>query len=318
MVKTLSLVEEQAEQILRNYAESHRKSNVTLAPTQGPLIWQKSTSYVGLFYEYTVALYSGCQFGCTYCYVPEVQRGLPSALGGWGGYVRVRPHGVALLERYKEELVGKTLFMSATTDPYQWVERDFLLTRAGLEKLAGMDFSYLLISTRSNLILRDIDILTDKRFRGRIEVGISISSDIPGVRERLEPKTPLYRKRFEVAQALRKHGIPVRIHAAPLAKYSADYLHMISDCADWAWFDGADYGASKPGRNAGLLYEHGEARRHAEDARLFLGEQRVGFGREHFGWKWDHTHQGITSLPKREGQLTPPRRTQKGKAHDNS
>jgi DNA repair photolyase len=319
MAKTLTPVEEQAEQILRDYAERNQKFNVTLAPSQGPLIWQKPSSYVGLSFSYTFALYSGCIFGCSYCYVPEVQHGLPSALGGWGGYVRVRPHGVALLERYRDELIGQTLFMSATTDPYQWVERDFLLTRAALEKLAEMDFSYLLISTRSNLILRDLDILTDRRLQGRVEVGISISSDIPSIREKLEPKTPLYRKRFEVAKALRDHGIPVRVHAAPLARYSENYLRMISDCADWAWFDGADYGASKPGKTAGLLYDHDEARRHAEDARLLLGETRVGFGREHFGWRWKPASQMIIPLPTRDSQLTAPKRNkQKGDARGNS
>lgn len=54
------------------------------AATQQPLIWQSRRSFVHQF-DWTLAAYSGCQMGCTYCYLPDVLWNLPDKLGGGEG-----------------------------------------------------------------------------------------------------------------------------------------------------------------------------------------------------------------------------------------
>ncbi|MDQ6661395.1 MAG: hypothetical protein M3Z24_10565 [Chloroflexota bacterium] len=272
-----------------------QKFLIAEAKTHNPLILQKKTSFVKDF-DYTLASYSGCTYGCSYCYVPVVQHGLPDRRGGWGNYVDIRSRCIESLLKQREKLTGASIFMSATTDPYQPVEAQYRLTRAVLETLAEIPFGFLLISTRSGLVLRDIDLFTDPRLQGRVEIGISIPSDMPEIHAALEPKTALFIGRFTIARRLRDAGIPTRIHAAPLAMHSADFVQCMADSAHWIWFDGAGHGAKtvEPGKS--LLYDLAETRRFAREAARGIGKERVGFGRVHYAWRWD----------RERGRIVPP------------
>jgi DNA repair photolyase len=261
---------------------------VTEAKTQQPLILQKPGSFVGGF-SYTLAAYAGCEFGCTYCYVPHVLKGLAQRRGGWGSYVDVRSRCVGLLLRQAHKLAGKSIFMSATTDPYQPAEAQMRLTRGLLEALADIPFSFLLISTRSGLVLRDLDIFTDPRMQSRVEIGLSIPSDIPGAHGDLEPCTSKFAGRFRVLQRLHATGVATRVHAAPLARHTPEFFHQASDCADWLWIDGTGHGARRSAAGEKWLYSYDAARFQAKRATELLGVDRVGFGRERFAWRWNRS-----------------------------
>lgn len=259
---------------------------ITEAKTQQPLILQKETSFVGGF-NFTLAPYTGCEYGCEYCYVPHVLKGLPEKRGGWGNYVDLRSQCVALLQRQAAKLEHMSIFLAATTDPYQPQEAQAKLTRGLLEALADIPFDFLLISTRSGLILRDLDILTDSRMRGRVEVGLSIPSDLPEAHTALEPRTAKFAGRFMVLRRLRAAGVPTRVHAAPLGRHTPAFLDLAGDCADWLWIDGAGHGARRKEAGAKWLYTYGEALHVAEQASLLLGAERVGYGRDRFAWRWN-------------------------------
>lgn len=278
------------------------KVAVQEAKTQDPLIWQSQHSFLNQF-DGTLSSYSGCPFKCGYCYVPDLQWGLPERLGGWGNYVHPRSRCAEYLRRHIEELDGTSLFMSATTDPYNPFEGQYLLTRKLLETLVESKMSFLLISTRGTLVLRDLDIFTDARMKGRIEIGISILSDLDEtVHTALEPFTPSFRKRFtQVAYKLKKANVPVRIQAAPLALHSADFYTMAADCADWLWMNEPHHSAG--GNPAFLPWFYTEAEAHqlteAAQAHPQLGPARIGYGRDQFAYRWDAQRQGIVPPPPR-------------------
>ncbi len=273
---------------------------ITEAKTQQPLIQQRANSFVRGF-DYTLASYSGCAYGCSYCYVPDVQHGLPMKRGGWGTYVDVRSRSIDLLQRQANRLSGASIFLSATTDPYQPCEAKELLTRRMLEILADTDFAFLLISTRSGLVLRDLDIFTDARMRHRVEIGLSIPSDLTKAHEELEPRTAPFAGRFATVRRLREAGIATRVHAAPLALCTQFFVPKVGDAADWLWVDGAGHGARKTPRGQYWLSSYNVAESFAVEAAQQLGQSRVGFGRDRFAWRWSPV----------QNQITPPVRGEK-------
>lgn len=258
------------------------------AKTRQPLILQKPTSFVGDF-TYTLAPYSGCEYACSYCYVPHVLQGMPQKRGGWGNYVDLRSQSVKLVQRQAAKLEDASIFLSATTDPYQPQEAQAKLTRGLLEALADIPFAFLLISTRSGLILRDLDILTDSRMRDRVEVGLSIPSDIPEAHSDLEPRTATFAGRFNVLRRLHAAGISTRVHAAPLGRHTSAFLDLAGECANWLWVDGAGHGARRSEAGAKWLYTYSEAQQVTEQAVSLLGADRVGYGRDRFAWRWNGT-----------------------------
>lgn len=288
---------------------------VQQAVTQQPLIWQSRRSFVHQF-DWTLAAYSGCAMGCVYCYLPDVLWNLPDKLGGWGNYVHVRSRSVELLARQLDQLEGTSGFMSATTDPYQKVEGEYRLTRRLLEMLVDSKMRFLLISTRGTLVLRDLDIFTDPRMKGRIEIGVSIPSDLDQAHLALEAHTPAFKGRFAVARRLKEAGVPVRIHAAPLVLHTPSFYDRAADCADWLWLDYTQHGARDHPESSFWYYSREEVQALAAGAAQHpsLGEGRLGLGRDRFGWRWDGAAQHIVPPPPR---VKYPPAKRKGESHGN-
>jgi DNA repair photolyase len=251
------------------------------------LVAQKPTSFIRDF-DYSINPYGGCAFACAGCYVPDLLFGAAERKGGWGSYVEARVRAAAILERRKEQLAGKTFFMSPTTDIYQPAERRFRLTRALLEVLRDTPFEWGLLSTRSPLILEDLELL--RSFGPRLEVGISLPSDLETVRRRLDPKNPPVAARLRAARALKDAGIAVRLQVAPMQPHSADFPYLAGEAAHWVWIDHAAHlrVAGPAFRAAGM--EEVLSRPWVEEQvarwRAVLGPDRVGYGQPDFSRRW--------------------------------
>ena len=82
----------------------------------------KATGFMDA-YDFTLNPYSGCSFGCTYCYAAFFSRDVQKR-DNWGYWVTVKENAVELLEKRKPGVLdGKLIYMSSVTDPYQPVER---------------------------------------------------------------------------------------------------------------------------------------------------------------------------------------------------
>ena len=141
-------------------------------------------------YDFTLNPYSGCGFGCEYCYARFFA---PSARQRetWGKWVSVKRNGRELMTtacRSGALKTGDAIYMSSVTDPYQPVEQRLGLTRAILEAMLECGVQpRLTIQTRSPIVTRDIDLL--RRF-DKVRVNFSIPTDSEAVRLRYEPHAP--------------------------------------------------------------------------------------------------------------------------------
>jgi hypothetical protein len=89
----------------------------TIEYSQAASILSKATGFIDAF-DYTLDPYSGCTFGCTYCYAAFFTRNHEQQ-DSWGHWVRVKENALDLLKRKRTKpLTGKTIFMSSVTDPY--------------------------------------------------------------------------------------------------------------------------------------------------------------------------------------------------------
>ncbi len=112
-------------------------------------------------YDYTLNPYSGCFFGCTYCYAAFFSRNSEKR-DTWGAWVNVKENAVEALEKQIQTSIdtlnGKLIYMSSVTDPYQPVERTLKLTRSLLATLADGHRPKVVVQTRSPDVVRDTDL----------------------------------------------------------------------------------------------------------------------------------------------------------------
>ena len=104
--------------------------------------------------DYVINPYIGCSHGCKYCYASFMKR-FTGHKEKWGDFVDVKRCDKKMSLK---KISKKNVFLSSVTDCYNKLEEKYLITRGILEQLVDSD-CYLSISTKSKLILRDIDLL---------------------------------------------------------------------------------------------------------------------------------------------------------------
>ncbi len=178
-------------------------------------ILTKATGFMDA-YDFTLNPYSGCSFGCTYCYAAFFSHSTDKR-DSWGQWVKVKENAVERLQQRRGSLDGKLIYMSSVTDPYQPIERDLKLTRGLLEVLASHHRPKLVVQTRSPDVVRD-----EALFRrivangGRVQVNLTVTTDDEEVRRTFEPSCPNNRVRLQAAGELRKAGVDTCITMTPL------------------------------------------------------------------------------------------------------
>lgn len=164
-------------------------------------------------YDYTLNPYSGCSFGCNYCYAAFFARSTEQK-DNWGKWVKVKENALQLLIKWrKKPLIDKTIYLSSVTDPYQPIEKELELTRSILNELVNYHKPRLVIQTRSPLITRDIDLLTKFDV---VQVNMTVTTDSENVRKAFEPICPSNKSRLKAIQEVTASGIQTCITMTPL------------------------------------------------------------------------------------------------------
>jgi DNA repair photolyase len=183
---------------------------------------------------YSMNPYQGCEHGCIYCYARNTHEyyGYNAGLD-FESNIIVKPNAPAIL---KKQLDAKSwdpdvIMLAGNTDCYQPAEKKFQITRKLLEVLLEYKNPVGII-TKNALIQRDVDILSEMAKRNLVCVNFSVTSLKEETRLLLEPRTATGKKRLQAMEFLAKHGIPVRVMAAPMIPFiNSDELPEILKAA---------------------------------------------------------------------------------------
>jgi DNA repair photolyase len=228
-------------------------------------------------YTHTLNPYAGCAFGCSYCYVRRMPVGLFAAQS-WGEWVDVKQIDVEAFRREWRRLRSRgpmTVFMGSATDPYQPAEARYGIARTLLETMTEWPPDFLLLQTRSPLVVRDKKLLL--RFGSRVRVSLTIETDLESVRRRFTPKAPPIAARWRALAELLDEGIDTQIAVSPLLPHSSSFAARLVQAAPRIVVDDFFHGDGSGGRRTEALgirrlYEQaGEGELyHPETARRFF------------------------------------------------
>ena len=169
-------------------------------------------------FRWSINPYRGCTHGCVYCYA----RATHPYLGLDGGVdfesvIFVKQGAVEALRRdlsrpgWNRELVA----IGTATDPYQPIEGKYRLMRGILRALIDAETPFS-ITTKSTLVLRDLDLLVEASHRAGCTVNVSVPTVDPALWRQLEPGTPHPVQRLRVLQRLRQAGVRAGVFLAPI------------------------------------------------------------------------------------------------------
>ncbi|MCP5366136.1 MAG: PA0069 family radical SAM protein [Hyphomicrobiales bacterium] len=175
-------------------------------------------------FDRSINPYRGCEHGCVYCFArpTHAYMGLSPGLD-FESRLFAKPDAPALLA---EELRAPgyacaPVTLGANTDPYQPLERRRGITRGLLQVLAAHDHPVIVV-TKSDLVLRDLDILGPMAARGLVSVGVSVTTLDPDLARTMEPRAASPAKRLGAIRALALAGVPVTALVAPVIPFVND------------------------------------------------------------------------------------------------
>jgi DNA repair photolyase len=169
-------------------------------------------------FDRSINPYKGCEHGCVYCFARPTHAYLGLSPGlDFESKIVFKPDGPAALRKTlsRRGYQPRTIALGANTDPYQPAERRLGLTREFLEVLREFRHPVSIV-TKSNLVLRDLDILAEMAADELACVLISVTSLDRTLARRMEPRAAAPHKRLEAMRALTDAGVPVGVLASPM------------------------------------------------------------------------------------------------------
>jgi DNA repair photolyase len=169
-------------------------------------------------FDRSVNPYRGCEHGCIYCYARPTHAWLGLSPGlDFESRLFYKPDAALQLEREltKPGYRPATIVLGANTDPYQPIERELRIGRGLLEVLRDCRHP-VAVTTKSALVLRDIDLLAEMAAEGLAAVQISITTLDGALARRLEPRAASPKRRLETIAELASAGIPTGVLVSPL------------------------------------------------------------------------------------------------------
>jgi len=169
-------------------------------------------------FAWTVNPYRGCEFGCRYCYARYTHEFMELDGGEFERKIYVKQDAGPLVARdlAREKVWGEHIAMGTATDPYQPAEREFGATRAILEQMAQREGLSLSITTKSNQVVRDLDLLRRIACRSALYINITVTTLRPRLAQLLEPRAPRPDLRLQAVRALREADLAVGVFAMPV------------------------------------------------------------------------------------------------------
>jgi DNA repair photolyase len=192
-------------------------------------------------FEYTINPYRGCSHACSYCFARPTHEYLGLGIGeDFDTKIVVKRNAIELAraETSPARWGGDLIAMGTNTDPYQPAEGKYRLTRGIVEAL-GERRNPISLLTKSSLVLRDIDVLTDAATRARVRVDFSVGTLDADVWRLTEPGTPHPMRRIEAMARLNEAGVPSGVLMGPIIPGLSDGEEQVRRVVDAAVDAGA-------------------------------------------------------------------------------
>ena len=182
-------------------------------------------------FRWTINAYRGCSHACAYCFARPTHDYLGLNIGeDFEKRIVVKVNAV---ERLRAELRsakwrGEHIAMGTNTDPYQRCEGKYHLTRGIVVALAEAENPFSIL-TKSTLILRDLDLLSDAAKRTDVRANFSIGTLDEDVWRLTEPGTPHPRRRVEAVAKLNEAGVECGVLVAPILPNLSDRPEQVRE-----------------------------------------------------------------------------------------
>ena len=202
-------------------------------------------------FDWTINPYRGCEFGCKYCYARYTHEYMEIDGGEFERKIFVKRDASVILARdiaekysYESKASGgreaEHIAIGTATDPYQPAEREYGVTRACLEELAKREGLSISVVTKSNQVVRDIDVYQKIAARSALSLNITVTTLRTRLARLLEPRAPRPDLRLAAVKQLREVGLHVGVSASPLLPgINDDELEVVAEAARDAgaqWF----------------------------------------------------------------------------------
>lgn len=197
----------------------------------------------GLPFAWSLNPYRGCEFACRYCYARYTHEFMElRSSEDFENRIYAKGNIAPILRRELTRLDPQGgIAIGTSTDPYQPAERRFERTRAALEVFAASSGLQISITTKSDLVKRDIPILQEIARCNQLSVNMTITTLDEELARMLEPRAPRPRLRLGAVKALSDAGIRVGVFPNPIMPLITDQEHRLDRLAKAARDHGAQY-----------------------------------------------------------------------------
>jgi DNA repair photolyase len=168
-------------------------------------------------FRWTINPYRGCEFGCKYCYARYTHEFMEMEPADFEDRIYAKSAAAHLLRQELARIDRKDhIAIGTATDPYQPAERRFLRTRSILEVFSRQRGWHVGLITKSDLVLRDIDLLREIARANVLSVALTITTLNEKLARLLEPRAPRPDLRLEAVRRLSAAGLCVSVMPNPI------------------------------------------------------------------------------------------------------
>ena len=204
---------------LASEGESMREGhNVEYFTLQSKSLLNRCVSGRQMPFTWTINPYRGCEFACKYCYARYTHEFMEMRGGlEFEQKIYVKQHTAGLLRHELRRVKpGESIALGTATDPYQPAERRYEVTRSILEEFTHHRGYELGIVTKSNLVVRDLDLLQEVARCNKLSVHVTITTLDVDLARILEPRAPRPDLRLEAVRTLAQAGLRVGVSCSPV------------------------------------------------------------------------------------------------------
>jgi DNA repair photolyase len=222
--------------------------NVEYFTLESKSLLNRCVSRRELPFTWTINPYRGCEFACKYCFARYTHEFMEMRDGlEFERKIYVKQHAAGLLRsELRRVKPNESIAMGTATDPYQPAERRYEVTRAILEEFAQHRGYELGIVSKSNLMVRDVDLMREITRTNRFSVHITITTLDADLARILEPRAPRPDLRLDAVHALARAGVRVGVSCSPVIPGITDSAASLEAVIQATADAGADHVFANP------------------------------------------------------------------------